>query len=66
MPLYNTYKKAQLIKLWKPWKNSTGARTIAGKAKVARNAFKGGFRQQLKELNQILREQKLSLNRTDW
>ena len=55
-------RQAQLIKQWQPWQHSTGARTIEGKAISARNAFKGGFRQQLKELNQLLRDQRGALN----
>lgn len=51
-------RQAELIKQWQPWQRSTGAKTIAGKAIVSRNAFKGGFRQQLKELRQLLQEQK--------
>ena len=43
-------RQAELIKQWKPWQHSTGARTIEGKAIAFRNAFTGGFRQQLKEL----------------
>ena len=55
-------QQAQLIKQWQPWQHSTGARTIEGKAKASRNAFKGGFRQQLKVLNQLLRDQRSALN----
>ena len=55
-------QQAQLIRQWQPWQHSTGARTIAGKANVSRNAFKGGFRQQIKELNQLLRDQRGALN----
>ena len=55
-------RQAQLIKQWQPWQHSTGARTIEGKAISARNAFKGGFRQQIKELNQLLRDQRGALN----
>jgi hypothetical protein len=47
-----------LIHQWKPWKNSTGAKTTEGKAKVSHNAFKGGLRSQLTELAKALREQK--------
>ena len=56
------HQQAQLIRQWQPWQHSTGARTIEGKAISARNAFKGGFRQQLKELNQLLRDQRGALN----
>ena len=50
------------MRQWQPWQHSTGARTIQGKAIASHNAYKGGFRQQLKELNQLLRKQKLALN----
>ena len=56
-------RQAQLIKQWQPWQHSTGARTAEGKAKASRNAFKGGFRQQLKELRQLLRDAKQALNK---
>ena len=54
--------QAKLIRQWQPWQHSTGARTLEGKAIASRNAFKGGFRQQLKELNQLLRDQRGALN----
>ena len=50
-------QQAEKIRQWQPWQHSTGARTIEGKAIASRNAFKGGFRQQLKELRQLLQEQ---------
>ena len=56
-------RQAELIRQWQPWQHSTGARTLEGKAIASHNAFKGGFRQQLKELNQLLREQKQVINR---
>lgn len=37
-------KQAKAIHGWKPWQHSTGARTIAGKAKVSMNAYRGGVR----------------------
>jgi hypothetical protein len=55
-------RQAQLIKQWQPWQHSTGARTAEGKAKASRNAFKGGFRQQLKELRRLLQEHQKRLN----
>ena len=55
-------RQAQLNKQWQPWQHSTGARTIEGKAVASRNAFKGGVRQQLKELSQLLRHQRDALN----
>ena len=50
-------RQAALIRQWQPWQHSTGARTAEGKAIASRNAFKGGFRQQMKELRQLLQEQ---------
>ena len=58
-------RQAQLIKQWQPWQHSTGARTLEGKAVASRNAFKGGFRQQLKELNQLLRDAKQVIDAID-
>ena len=55
-------RQEALIRQWQPWQHSTGARTLAGKAIASHNAFKGGFRQQLKELNQLLRDQRHALN----
>jgi hypothetical protein len=54
-------RQADLIRQWQPWKNSTGAKTLEGKAKASRNAFKGGFRQELIELRKLLRKQDNSL-----
>ena len=47
-------KQSKAIQSWKPWEMATGPRTPAGKAKVSRNAWKGGkrpaFRKAMKEL----------------
>jgi hypothetical protein len=43
------------IRRWQPWKSSTGPRTDAGKAVVARNAYKGGARPRLREEMRRLR-----------
>ena len=56
-------RQAELIRQWQPWQHSTGARTIEGKAISARNAYKGGLRQQLKAINQLLRNAKQVLNK---
>ena len=58
-------RQAQLIKQWQTWQHSTGARKIEGKAITLRNAFTGGFRQQMKELRQLLRDAKQVLNQTN-
>jgi hypothetical protein len=41
---------------WKPWERSTRPRTPEGKARVARNAYKGGTRPLIRELARHLRE----------
>lgn len=44
-------RQAELIRTWKPWEQSTGPKTPEGKAAVARNPWKGGHRQMLRELS---------------
>lgn len=55
-------RQRELIQRWKPWKQSTGARTAEGKAKSSRNATKDGksleVRELIKYLNGLMREQK--------
>lgn len=55
-------RQALLIHTWKPWEKSTGARTDEGKARTARNGFKGGHWRQLRTLtakmNELLRVQR--------
>lgn len=40
-----------------PWKHSTGPKSEEGKARLSRNAFKGGTRAMLRGLARLLREQ---------
>ena len=51
-------RQAELIKKWQPWQQSTGAKSIEGKAKTARNAYKGGSRKQLNEIKLLVRDAK--------
>ena len=55
-------RQSEAIRRWKPWKQSTGPKSLEGRAVVARNAWTGGhwleLRQAVKELNQAMREQK--------
>lgn len=51
-------RQAELIKTWRPWEQSTGPTTEAGKARVARNGWKGGHREMLRELGRLLRDQR--------
>ena len=50
-------RQAELIKRWQPWKQSTGPRTPEGKARAARNGWKGGTREVLRELAKLLRRE---------
>ena len=50
-------RQAELIRQWRPWEQSTGPTSASGKARAARNAWKGGVRPQLRELATLLREQ---------
>lgn len=52
-------RQAAAIRAWRPWERSTGPRTEAGKAKVARNAYRGGERAFLREVRNFLRECRL-------
>jgi hypothetical protein len=51
-------RQSELIRSWRPWERSTGPRTPAGKAAVARDAYSGGVRPLLRELAQALRQQR--------
>ena len=52
---------AELIRSWRPWEKSTGPQTSEGKAKAARNGYKGGTWRLLRELARALREQENGL-----
>ena len=55
-------RQSELIQNWQPWKSSTGPKTSIGKSKASQNAFKGGFRPQLRKLAKALRNQQLLLD----
>ena len=57
--LEHRQQRAELVRAWEPWKRSTGPRTAEGKAKAARNAWKGGERVLLRELARLLRARRL-------
>jgi hypothetical protein len=48
-------RQSEAIRRWKPWERSTGPRTSEGKARVARNPYKGGGRARLRILARLLR-----------
>jgi hypothetical protein len=55
-------RQRELIQRWKPWKQSTGAKTLEGKKQSSRNAYKTGksleIREMIKKINELLRMQK--------
>lgn len=53
-------KQAKIIKNWQPWKQSTGAKTAAGKARSSQNTYKHGhgISKLQKEVRRLLREQR--------
>ena len=53
--------QAEKIRQWQPWQHSTGAKTLTGKAKSSRNAYKGGIKQILRKINVCLRDQSVLL-----
>jgi len=49
-------RQSELIRRLKPWEKSTGPRSEEGKAVVSQNAFKGGWRQEIRDLRRMMRE----------
>ena len=48
-------RQAELIRTWKPWEKSTGAKTAKGKVRSRMNAQKhGGYSAIMKELKKVL------------
>lgn len=58
-------RQAELIRLWRPWEKSTGPKTAKGKSVVSQNSFKGGWREQLRDLARVLKMQSGSLQIKD-
>jgi hypothetical protein len=62
-------QQSAVIHRWRPWEQSTGPRSDEGKARTARNGFKGGQWRKLRELtkamNELLREQRDALRRIE-
>ena len=58
-------RQSALIRTWQPWEQSTGPRTDEGKARTARNGYKGGVwgidREMLRELRRSLKAQREAL-----
>ncbi len=56
-------KQSQLIRQWKPWQKSTGAKTEEGKTTSKMNAYKHGGRcADVRELHATMMAQKKALN----
>ena len=58
-------RAAEMIHSWRPWEKSTGPKTPVGKARVSRNAYKGGHWKLARELSRALREQKKAVQDID-
>lgn len=56
-------QQSEKISQWQPWKYSTGAKTPEGKAISSQNSYKHGARKLLKELRDLLKQQKESLEK---
>jgi hypothetical protein len=54
-------QQSEAIRQWQPWQHSTGPKSAEGKAKVARNAFKGAHWLALRELSRLLADQREEL-----
>lgn len=50
-------RQAELIRQWQPWAKSTGPKSAEGKERVARNAWRGGHRQKLRELAKMVNDE---------
>ena len=50
-------RQAEAIRTWRPWERSTGPKTAEGKQRVARNAWRGGHRQKLRDLARMVNEE---------
>ena len=56
-------RQSAAIQQWRPWEHSTGPKSEEGKARVSRNAYKGGTRAMLRGLARLLRKQCEALKR---
>lgn len=49
--------RTALLRRWKPWEQSTGPKTPDGKAGSAMRGYKGGARELIRQLSQVLHQQ---------
>ena len=49
-------RQAELIRSWQPWAKSSGPKSLEGKERASRNAWKGGHRAELRELSKMVNE----------
>lgn len=47
-------RQAEVIRASKPWERSTGPRSVEGKQRASRNAWKGGHRPMLRTLARMI------------
>lgn len=55
--------RAELIRRWKPWEQSTGPKSPEGKKRASMRGFKGATRPLVRELALALNQQRLRLAR---
>ena len=55
-------QQAEKIRQWKPWTQSTGARTQEGKAVSSQNSFKHGMGKLVKQSRELLKGHKALMN----
>lgn len=54
--------RAELIRRWRPWEQSTGPKSPEGKEAAAMRGFKGRERHLMRDLSRALRNHKTSLD----
>ncbi len=58
-------KQAAAIQRWRPWEKSTGPRSVDGKTRSSRNAWKGGKRPELRAIQRGIAEIFAELDRME-
>jgi hypothetical protein len=49
-------RQSEAIHRWKPWEQSTGPKTLEGKAKVSMNSYRGGKREKERALFRAIKQ----------
>src|SRR5262245_36216626 len=54
-------RQGAAIRRWKPWRYSTGPRTVQGKALASRNRYRGGNRRVQRQISKLLKDLRAAL-----